>query len=118
MDRSQGAIVAYARWVIRWRWPVVALTLGLVAALAPGCARITFSNDYRVFFGAENPQLKARQWWTRYSLADKEISGPGAPYQFSETPWPMRPAENPEMQKQAILADIGWQTEPGKETPR
>ncbi|HIG41817.1 MAG: CoA transferase [bacterium] len=65
---------------------------------------------------AENPQLQARQWWETYSTAGKEISGPGAPYQFSDTPWKMKPAENPETQMQAILADIGWDAEADKET--
>ena len=37
---------------------------------------------------AENPQLQARDWWTRYPLAGGDsVRGPGAPYRFSATPW-------------------------------
>ena len=36
---------------------------------------------------AENPQLTARDWWTAYSVGDTEVTGPGAPYHFSDTPW-------------------------------
>ena len=37
---------------------------------------------------AENPQLQARDWWTRYPLAGGDsVRGPGAPYHFGATPW-------------------------------
>ena len=37
---------------------------------------------------AENPQLQARDWWTRHPLASGgSVRGPGAPYRFSDTPW-------------------------------
>ena len=39
----------------------------------------------------ENPQLDARQWWTEYRIADREIRGPGTPFWFSDTPWQMGP---------------------------
>ncbi len=54
-----SAIVGYTKWVIRWRWPVLAITLAVVAVLASGARFLAFSNDYRVFFGGENPQLQA-----------------------------------------------------------
>ncbi len=49
----------YARWVIRLRWLIVFLTLGVVGLLASGVQHLSFSNDYRVFFSQENPQLTA-----------------------------------------------------------
>lgn len=49
----------YARWLIRWRWGVVVLTLVWVIAAAMGGRLLSFSNDYRVFFNADNPQLLA-----------------------------------------------------------
>ncbi|MCF6235314.1 MAG: MMPL family transporter [Gammaproteobacteria bacterium] len=49
----------YARWVIRLRWLIVFLTLGVVGLLASGGQYLSFSNDYRVFFSEENPQLTA-----------------------------------------------------------
>jgi len=36
---------------------------------------------------AGNPQLEARDWWTDYPVGNARVRGPGAPYQFSETPW-------------------------------
>ncbi len=49
----------YARLVIRLRWLIVFLTLGVVGLLVSGGQYLSFSNDYRVFFSEENPQLKA-----------------------------------------------------------
>ncbi len=49
----------YARWVIRLRWLIVFLTLGVVGLLASGGQYLSFSNDYRVFFSEDNPQLTA-----------------------------------------------------------
>ena len=59
---------------------------------------------------AANPQLQARDWWTRYrgeggGTAAWETDGPGAPFAFSETPWRLRPPKS--------LADVspdglGW----------
>jgi uncharacterized protein len=49
----------FVRLVIRWRYAVVLLTLILVALCGIGAQRLAFSNDYRAFFGADNPQLLA-----------------------------------------------------------
>lgn len=49
----------YAGWLIRWRWGVVILTLAWLFAAAYGATFLTFSNDYRVYFTKENPQLLA-----------------------------------------------------------
>ena len=54
---------------------------------------------------ADNPQLKARDWWTAYPDG---VKGPGAPYHFSSTPWSMgdyEPAKDPD----ALLAELNWQ---------
>ncbi|MCA9403966.1 MAG: MMPL family transporter [Candidatus Omnitrophica bacterium] len=50
---------AYARWVVKWRWPVVIVSLVAAALAAYGAKNLTFSQDYRVYFGADNPQLRA-----------------------------------------------------------
>ncbi len=39
---------------------------------------------------ASNPQLEARNWWTDYPAGDTTVTGPGAPYHFSDTPWQVR----------------------------
>ncbi len=57
---SQDAwVVAYAGWVIRWRWAVLLVCLLSAVALASGGRFLGFSTDYRVFFSKENPQLQA-----------------------------------------------------------
>ncbi len=50
---------AYANTVIRWRWLVLLASLAAIAAMGYGAQFLTFSTDYRVFFGKENPQLLA-----------------------------------------------------------
>jgi predicted RND superfamily exporter protein len=52
-------IERYTDWVIRWRWLVILLTLVSLVALASGARFLEFTNDYRVFFGKDNPQLQA-----------------------------------------------------------
>ncbi len=48
-----------ARLIIRLRYLSIAATLLIVAVLGSGVRFIEFTNDYRVFFGADNPQLAA-----------------------------------------------------------
>lgn len=49
----------FAQLMIRWRYGVVLFTLALVGIAGFGGQHLAFSNDYRVFFGSENPQLQA-----------------------------------------------------------
>lgn len=46
-------------WVIRWRWPIIVVTLVFVVLSASGGKNLVFTNDYRIFFSKENPQLLA-----------------------------------------------------------
>ncbi|MBT5535461.1 RND family transporter, partial [Candidatus Poribacteria bacterium] len=48
----------YARWVVKWRWAVVLATLVLVGFAGSGGRFLAFRNDYKVYFGEENPQLR------------------------------------------------------------
>lgn len=50
---------AYADWVVRHPWWVLALSLLVVSALSAGMARLTFRSDSRVFFTEDNPDLIA-----------------------------------------------------------
>ena len=50
---------SFAEWLIRWRYLILIATVVLVVAAAGGLRFITFKTDYRVFFSADNPQLKA-----------------------------------------------------------
>ena len=57
--RLEQWILRYADWVIRYRWWVIILTLLVVMGAASGGRYLGFSNNYRVFFSQENPELKA-----------------------------------------------------------
>jgi predicted RND superfamily exporter protein len=48
-----------AGWLIRWRWLLVILALATAGLAASGVRFLDFSNDYRIFFSKENPQLIA-----------------------------------------------------------
>lgn len=52
-------IIRYTEWLLKWKYAVVAATITLVVILAAGAGRLHFTNDYRVFFSPENPQLLA-----------------------------------------------------------
>lgn len=56
---TQSLAMAYAAWVIRWRWPVLiaCILAALIAGL--GIRYFEMTADYRVFFNADNPGLKA-----------------------------------------------------------
>lgn len=45
--------------VVRWRWVVIALSAIAIALTAAGARHLEFANNYRVFFGADNPELIA-----------------------------------------------------------
>ncbi len=49
----------FGEWVITARWPVIVLTLILVAAASTGGQFLTFETNYRIFFNQDNPQLLA-----------------------------------------------------------
>jgi len=45
--------------LIKWRWVWFVAALLLAALAVSGVKFLSFSNDYRIFFGKENPQLLA-----------------------------------------------------------
>jgi len=47
-----------ARWVVEKRWWVIAGFLGVVVAAASGVRFLGFSDNYRVFFSKQNPDLE------------------------------------------------------------
>jgi len=49
----------YTAWIVRWKYFVVLLSFILVGAATYGGKFLGFSNDYRMFFGENNPQLLA-----------------------------------------------------------
>ena len=56
---SMSATVRWARWVVRWRWPVLLASVALIFAAGAGAKKLGFNDEYRVFFGPDNPQLLA-----------------------------------------------------------
>lgn len=52
-------IEAYAQWIIRRRFFVLAASLAFIAVLTAGAQYISFTNDYRYFFSEKNPHLQA-----------------------------------------------------------
>ena len=49
----------YTQIIIRWRYLVLLLTVATVMFIGYGAQKLSFSNDYRMFFGPDNPQLIA-----------------------------------------------------------
>jgi predicted RND superfamily exporter protein len=65
---------SYGEWILRWRYPIILLSIVLVALAASGARFITFKTDYRVFFSDDNPQLKAfEQLQNTYSKTDNVL---------------------------------------------
>ena len=56
----------------------------------------------------ENPQLTARHWFTEHQLGEHKVKTPGAPYNFSETPWQFKDHAETGADTEMILSDIGW----------
>ncbi len=49
----------WAAWVLRWRWPVLAASLAATIGMGYGAGSLRFGNNYRLFFGDDNPQVAA-----------------------------------------------------------
>ena len=45
--------------VLRWRWPILVLTIIFVLVMVAGGQYLKISNDSRIFFSEDNPQLIA-----------------------------------------------------------
>lgn len=54
--------------VLRLRWLILIVTLGVIGFCATGLGKLTFTQSYRVFFGPDNPQLLA------FDLVEKTYS--------------------------------------------
>ncbi len=64
----------YIAFVLRRRWLVVAAMILIMLALAAGGRFVTVTNDYRVLFQDDNPQLLAfNALEDRYSTADRAL---------------------------------------------
>lgn len=52
-------ITKYAEWLVRHKYLVIFITVTLAFVAISGARFIKVNNDYHVYFGPENPQLKA-----------------------------------------------------------
>ena len=56
---SAKRIERFGNSVLRWRWPILGLTVLFVVVMAAGGQHLKISNDSRIFFSKDNPQLIA-----------------------------------------------------------
>ena len=59
MNKGPTVIIRYTEWILKWRYLIVGLSLLATLSLGMGMKNLQFSNDYRVFFSKDNPQLSA-----------------------------------------------------------
>ncbi len=92
----------FARGVIRFRWPLLILTLLAVGGIGTGTSGLYFDTDYSAFFGDENPQLTAyEQLQNVYTKNDNVL-------------FVVAPANGQAFSEQSLLAveelvEAGWQ---------
>ena len=61
-------------FILDWKYLVILLSVLISAALGTGIQKLEFSNDYRMFFSKENPQLTAfEQLQDTYSKNDNVL---------------------------------------------
>ena len=56
-EKNNNWIKSWAYLIIRFRWLVLLFFIIAAVLLGSGAKNLTFNNSYRVFFGADNPQL-------------------------------------------------------------
>jgi predicted RND superfamily exporter protein len=59
IEGNNDRAVFYGRWVLRWRIPILILSVLVVLAAGRGARNLGFSDDSRLFFSEDNPQLEA-----------------------------------------------------------
>ncbi len=52
-------VITLAEFITNNKWKAIIFSLVVVFSLAAGIKNLTFTNDYRIFFGPDNPQLVA-----------------------------------------------------------
>jgi len=56
---KNSKVVAYGRWLIKWRWLVILGSVALVMLAGYGAKNLKFESGYRIWFAPDNPQLMA-----------------------------------------------------------
>jgi len=94
----------YAEFILRHKWKTVILSILWIMAMGPGLQHFAFTNDYRVFFGEDNPQLVAfENLQDTYSKNDNVM--------FVLAP------EDGQVFTSKTLTAVAWLTERAWETP-
>ncbi len=94
----------YAEFILRNKITTVILSLVWIMAMAVGAQYLTFTNDYRVFFGDDNPQLVAfENLQDTYSKNDNVM-------------FVLVPEDNQVFTRDTLIA-VAWLTERAWETP-
>ncbi|NQW01162.1 MAG: MMPL family transporter [Rhodospirillales bacterium] len=73
-------VIAFAEWVLKWRWLLIIATLLVAFSAASGARFLGFSTDYRVFFSDDNPQLSAFENLQKIYTKDDNIQFVIKPY--------------------------------------
>ncbi|MCP4187332.1 MAG: MMPL family transporter [Gammaproteobacteria bacterium] len=94
----------YAEFIIRHKWLSVLFSIIWVMLMGAGAQYLTFTNDYRVFFGEENPQLVAFEL-----LQDT--------YSRSDNAMLLLAPQDGEVFTRSTLEAVAWLTERAWETP-
>ncbi len=94
----------YAEFIIRHKIITVILSVMMVMAMGFGAQFLTFTNDYRVFFGEDNPQL----------LAFEELQDT---YSKNDNVMFMLVPEDGKVFTNKTLEAVAWLTERAWETP-
>ena len=93
-----------AEWLVDRRWLLFCAALGLLGVAAGGARFLGFSNDYRVFFSRENPQLLAfEELQNTYTKSDNVL-------------FALAPADG-EVFSPQTLAAVEWLTEQAWQIP-
>jgi len=94
----------FAEFIIRFKWLTVLFSVIWVMLMGAGAQYLTFTNDYRVFFGEDNPQL----------LAFENIQNT---YSRSDNAMLLLVPKNGEVFTRPTLEAVAWLTERAWETP-
>jgi predicted RND superfamily exporter protein len=94
----------YAEFILRHKWAVIVLTLLWIAGMGMGAPNLTFTNDYRVFFGKDNPQLLAFE-----NLQDTYAKNDNVMFLLAP--------RDGQVFTRETLAAVAWLTERAWETP-
>ncbi len=94
----------YAEFILSHKWATVILAVLWIMAMGFGAQNLTFTNDYRVFFGEDNPQLMAfENMQDTYAKNDNVM-------------FVLAPRDG-EVFTRETLGAIAWMTERAWETP-